>query len=151
MSQPKVKWLPTEEDKKDCHRCRNGWVLVKNELGYRAHWESDEKLLTCHATGPLVKAPPQPRAPRVWTKWTLQKLGYFVVGDVAIGAIAGLVYAIYYGAHYLLDRLPGGVETVLSHGRSIFMDVFIGVLCVSAATQAGEFLIKSFKKPVNDE
>ena len=151
MSQPKVKWLPTDEDKKDCHRCRNGWILVKNALGFRAHWETDEKLLTCHAKGPLQLAPEPPkRDGAAIRRGILQRFGYFLVGDIAIGAVAALVYAVYYGIYYVLDKLPGGVETALHFGRGIAVDAVVGISCIYAAISVGEFIVKTFKKPVTN-
>jgi len=147
----KIRYKPTEDDQKDCHRCRNGWVLIRNERGYRAHTENGKEI-PCLAQGPLVRAPEPPKLDRIaLRKLAFQKLGYFLVGDAFIAAVVALVWAVYSGIYYMLDKLPGGVNAALHLARIGIVDLVLGIMAVYAITVAGEFLWNTFKGPTNTD
>jgi hypothetical protein len=144
-----IRYAPTEDDKKDCHRCRNGWPLIRNAGGYRAHVEN-KKELACLSNGPLMRAPAPPKRTREqWRALALKKAGYFLVGDVFIAAVAALVFGVYSALYYVLDKLPGGINAALHLVKLGAVDLVLGIMAIYAITVAGEFLWKTFKGPSN--
>ena|SRR5271166_1096878 len=148
----KSKWQATEEDKKDCHRCRNGWPLIKNEGGFRAHSNGDSKELPCLAPGPLRLAPPAPRRDlKPILRRIVARFGYFLVGDAFLLVVVGLVWLALQGIHAVLTLLPGGWDQALSYARRGLVDGILGIVAIIGITQAGEYLWKIFRKPERQE
>lgn len=152
MGKQVSKWVPTEEDLKDCGHCRSGWSLVIHN-GYRAHRSSPEAGITpCYATGPLKLAPPAPRRNYAGhARFAAKKFGFFLIGDALLGIVVFLVLVALKGVHFIMTLLPGGVDQAMDYARRGIIAVAIGIAAIYGLTTAGEFLWNTFKKPVSKE
>lgn len=145
------KWIPTEEDLKDCGHCRGGWPLILHN-GYRAHRSApDAEITPCFSTGPLRLAPVPKRDYVAIKKFFVTRLGYFLVGDAFLAIVVGFVLLVLKGVHLIVAALPGGVDQALEYTKRGAIAIVIGITAIRGITAGGEYLWNTFTKSAKKE